>query len=66
MKEELVDELWLSVHPIILGAGKPSRLSQKRQKTGVNLLKPLKTLNSCFRPGCLTVVLSHVYQAKKE
>lgn len=38
MKEGLVDELWLSVHPVILGSGKP--LFQKQNhRTGLTLLE---------------------------
>ena len=38
MKEELVDELWLSVHPIILGAGKPL-FSDIRERIHLHLIE---------------------------
>ena len=37
--------------------GDSSGLSQKCQKNRIDLWKALKTLNSCFQLGCLTVVL---------
>ncbi|WP_316822936.1 dihydrofolate reductase family protein [Pedobacter gandavensis] len=38
MKEGLVDELWLSVHPILLGAGK-SLFHQQQHRTQLELLE---------------------------
>lgn len=44
MNEDLVDELWLSIHPILLGAGKPF-VGNLRKRTPLELLemKPYST-----------------------
>lgn len=38
LKEGLVDELWLSVHPILLGSGKPF-FREKESRTKISLLE---------------------------
>ena len=38
MNEDLVDELWLSIHPILLGAGKPF-LHDLKKRTQLQLLE---------------------------
>jgi|SRR5687768_12462094 len=38
MKEDLVDELWLSIHPILLGAGKPF-VENLEKRTQLELLE---------------------------
>lgn len=38
MNEELVDELWLSIHPILLGAGKPF-VQNLKKRTQLELLE---------------------------
>ena len=38
MHEDLVDELWLSIHPILLGAGKPF-VGNLRKRTQLELLE---------------------------
>jgi len=37
MMEGLVDELWMSVHPILLGSGKP--LFQKQDRLSLRVLE---------------------------